>query len=182
SQAPPQTQRWQRPPVRGSTPPEPPDTATDDAKSWSPATNGLQARLTLVEKSKINGTRWIVPYLELRNVRTLANPMEVNCQHVKIDLVDADGRIIREGWLLPRSGPTPQLGRIVLPWDSSIRMSLECRNWGVPKNAAAMVATDSGAWVVQENERGKICLRATMTNKDAPRDSTREWRGKLETP
>ena len=32
-----------------------------EADNWSVHTNGLQARLTLVEKPKLNGTRWLVP-------------------------------------------------------------------------------------------------------------------------
>ena len=75
------------------------------------STNGLQARITLVERPKNNGTRWLVPYLELRNVRDLANQMEIQCNshHLKIELVDANGKSMREGWSLPRSGPVPDL-------------------------------------------------------------------------
>jgi hypothetical protein len=40
-----------------------------DARAWSQELNGLQVRLELVEKGKLYGTRWLVPYLELRNVR-----------------------------------------------------------------------------------------------------------------
>ena len=56
----------------------------NEADSWSAPANGLQARITLVEEPKEFGTRWIVPYLELRNVRDLAHPLEVRCdrQHV----------------------------------------------------------------------------------------------------
>src|SRR5215468_2106138 len=101
--------------------------ANDD---WSEAVNGLQARLELVEKEKLYGTRWLAPHLELRNVRDVANQMEVNCdnRHLKVELVDANGSPLRHGWSLPRSGPTTELNVIVLPWDSSIRLNLECRN------------------------------------------------------
>src|ERR1044072_8556602 len=80
---------------------------TNEINSWSAATNGLQARVTLVERSKINSTRWIVPYLELRNVRNLAHPMEVRCdnQHVRFALVDASGRPVGDGQVMDRSGP-----------------------------------------------------------------------------
>ena len=54
-------------------------TTAGESNTWSAPTNGLQARLTLVEKPKLNGTRWLVPYLELRNVRDLAHPMEIQC-------------------------------------------------------------------------------------------------------
>jgi len=157
--------------------------ANDD---WSEAVNGLQARLELVEREKKYGTRWLVPHLELRNVRDLANQMEVNCdnRHLKVELVDANGSPLRDGQSSPRTGPIPDLTVIVLPWDSSIRLNLECRNWGIAKDAAAMVATDSGAWVIQENEKGKIYLRATLTGEkiEPSYNSRKRWSGKIQTP
>jgi len=160
-----------------------PVSANDD---WSEAVDGLQARLELVEKEKLYGTRWLVPHLELRNVRDLSNQMEVNCdnRHLKVELVDANGSTLRDGWSLPRTGPIPELNVIVLPWDSSIRISLECRIWGIKKDAAAMVATDSGAWVIQENEKGKIYLRATLTGEkiEPSYNSWKRWSGKIQTP
>ena len=153
-----------------------------EADNWSVHTNGLQARLTLVEKPKLNGTRWLVPYLELRNVRDLAHPLEIQCDshHLKIELVDADGKPIRAS-ALPRTGFVPDVGRVILPWDSSIRINLECKNWGIPKDAAAMVSTDSGAWVIQEAERGKVYLRATLTGEKIEPDY-KEWYGTVQTP
>ncbi len=160
-----------------------PVSTSDD---WSEAVNGLQARLELVEREKKYGTRWLVPHLELRNVRDLGNQMEVNCdyRHLKVELVDANGSPLRPGSSSPRSGPTTELNVIVLPWDSSIRLNLECRNWGIKKDAAAMVATDSGAWVIQENEKGKIYLRATLTgeNIEPSYNSWKRWSGKIQTP
>jgi hypothetical protein len=160
-----------------------PVSANDD---WSEAVNGLQARLELVEREKLYGTRWLVPHLELRNVRDVSNPMEVNCdyRHLKVELVDANGSPLRDGWSLPRTGPKPDLNVIVLPWDSSIRLNLECKNWGITKDAAAMVATDSGAWVIQENEKGKIFLRATLTGEkiEPSYNSWKRWSGKIQTP
>jgi len=160
-----------------------PGSANDD---WSEAVNGLQARLELVEKEKLYGTRWLVPHLELRNVRDLGNQMEVNCdnRHLKVELVDANGSPLSDGWSFPRTGPPPGLNVIVLPWDSSIRINLECRNWGIAKDAAAMVATDSGAWVIQENEKGKIYLRATLTGEkiEPSYNSWKRWSGKIQTP
>jgi len=154
----------------------------DESDAWSVPTNGLQARLTLVERPKIIGTRLLVPFLELRNVRDLAHPMEVQCDsdHLKIELVGADGKPIRAS-ALPRTGFVPDLSRVILPLDSSIRISLECKNWGIPKDAAAMVSTDSGAWVIQEAERGKVYLRATLTGEKTEPDY-KEWYGTVQTP
>jgi hypothetical protein len=161
----------------------PDDSTKDDAGEWSREVNGLQLRLKLVEKGKLYGTRWLVPYLELRNVRDLANPMQVNLdyRHLKVELVSADGEPDRRNHFLVRSGPTPEPGTVSLPWDSSMRLSLECRTWGIPKDAHAMVATDSGAWVMRKDENGKLFLRATLTaEKSDPEWKT--WGGVLQTP
>jgi hypothetical protein len=150
---------------------------------WSQEVNGLRARLKLVDKGKLHGTRWLVPYLELRNVRDLINQLEVNIdfRHLKVELVGADGAPVRRGYSLPRSGPTTELGTIILPHDSSMRVSLECLNWGIPRDAPAMVATDSGAWVIREDENGKVFLRATLTvEKSNP--EWKAWGGNLQTP
>jgi hypothetical protein len=109
--------------------------------------------------------------------------LEVNLdrRHLKVELVGADGRPVRGGQSTARSGPTPQLGTIVLPLDSYIRVSLECRNWGIPKDAPAMVSTDSGAWVIREDERGKVSLRATI-NGEKSNPEWKSWSGELQTP
>lgn len=154
-----------------------------EAGGWSRASNGLQARLTLIEKGELYGTRWLVPYIELRNVRNLGSQMEVNCgeRHLKVELVDAGGKPVRDGWAMTRSGPAAELGTVILPWDSSIRISLENRNWGIPRDAAAMVSTDSGAWVIREREGGRVFLRATLTGEQS-NPPWKTWSGTLRTP
>ncbi len=141
---------------------------TKEADAWSTPTNGLQARIVLVEKPKLSGVRWIVPYLELRNVRDLVHPMEVRCdsRHVQFELVDSKGKPVTDQRYrsLERSGPVPDLGSVILPFDSSIRISMECRNWGSSKEAA-MISTDSGAWVLQEQDKGQLFLRMKIAGK-----------------
>jgi len=163
--------------------PEPCAALSVELDGWSQATSGLQVRLELVEKPKLHGARWLVPYFQLRNVRDLGNPMEVPCdnRHLKVELVDKEGKVVRDGWSLKRSGPTPDPGTMILPRDSSMRFSLECRNWGIPKNTAAMVSTDSGAWVIAEKEKGKVFLRATLIGEETePR--WKGWHGEIQTP
>ena len=146
---------------------------------WSEAVNGLQARLLLVEKEPLHGHRWLVPYLELRNVRDLANAMEVDCgsNRLQVELVDKDAKPLRSGEG-QRTGPVPDLSTVILPFDSSMRISLECRNWGL--SGAVMVATDSGAWHISEEENGKVFLRATLTGEKGKPD-WKTWHGKLQT-
>ena len=156
----------------------------DDADTWSKSANALQVRITLVEKPKENGTRSLVPYLELRNVGDSAYPLKVRCDGgaVKFELVDGDGKVARAGWHLPRSGPHADPGTVVLPFDSSMRVGMYCSNWGVPKDAAALIATDSGAWVIQPEEKGKVFLRATIKGAKEESEPDRVWHGTIQTP
>lgn len=159
------------------------DATRDDAGEWSREVGGLQLRLKLVDKGRLHGARWLVPYLELRNVRDLAAPLRVNLDrgHLKVELTGADGSPVRGGQTLPRSGPTPRPGAVSLPWDSFMRVSLECRNWGIPEDAPAMVSTDSGAWIIRDDENGKFFLRATLTA-DKTNPESKTWNGTLQTP
>src|SRR5262245_11797528 len=162
----------------------------DDAGGWSKTTRDIQARVTLVEKPKVNGTRSLVPYLELRNVGSSAYPIKVRCGpgHVKFELVEADGKAVRGGDSLPRGGhhaeplTDSEPGTGACPRDSSIRVSMYCSNGGVPKDAAAMVSTDSGAWVLKPEEKGKVFLRATLKGEKVESDPDRTWYGTIETP
>ena len=159
-----------------------PASPPDDADSWSKPTRGLQARITLVEKPKFNGTRSIGPYLELRNVGSTVHPLKVRCgsEHVKFELVDADGKVVRHGDTLPYDGPKADPGTIALPFDSSMRIGMYCGGWGVPENAAAMILTESGAWILQPKE--KVFLRATIKGAKLESDPDRTWYGTIVTP
>lgn len=157
--------------------------AVDAAQAaWSKPVNRLQARLALVQKADVNGTPQLVPYLELRNAGDWAAPLQVRCgaAHVRFDLVDADGKVVRDGNSLPRSGPHAQPGTVSLPFDSSLRLGMYCSNWGVPANAPAMISTDSGAWILKAEECGKVYLRATIHADRATADPDALWHGTIE--
>jgi hypothetical protein len=154
-----------------------------DEHPWSKSVNGLQARLELVEKPRLHGVRWLVPYLELRNVRNLASPMQVACDrpHLKIEVVDSNGEAVGNAWSMSRSGSIPMPGTISLPMDSQLRFSLECRNWGIPKGTGTMVSTDSGAWTFANEDNGKYFIRAKLSAEETqPR--WKQWSGVIETP
>ncbi|HJZ54035.1 MAG TPA: RNA polymerase sigma factor [Gemmataceae bacterium] len=150
-------------------------------EEWSKSVNGLQARVVLVEKPRSNGTRMLHPYLELRNVSDMAYPLKVRLggAHVKFELVDADGKVVDDGQRGARDGPYPDPGTISLPLDSSLRVGMFCTNWGVPRDAAAMIATDSGAWVLKPEQEGKVFLRVKVSGKKQDEDE-RVWFGDLE--
>src|SRR5947209_4376813 len=92
-----------------------------DEAGWSAPVNALQARLMLMEKAD-SGTRLLVPYLELRYVGDLANPLKVLCsgKHVKFQLIDERGKVRNsDGGIL--DGPYVGPGTVTLPFDSSMR-------------------------------------------------------------
>ena len=99
---------------------------TDDDAGWSKTTRDIQARVTLVETPAVNGTRMLTPYLELRNVGSSAYPIKVRCSggQVAFELVDADGKVVRDGYSMPRGGPHADPGTVSLPNDSSIRVGM----------------------------------------------------------
>ena len=69
---------------------------------------------------------------------------------------------------------------MILPFDSSMRICLECTNWWIGKTVA-MAQTDSGAWYISEDENGNVFLRATLAgDKDNP--EWKRWYGELRTP
>src|SRR5262249_46001405 len=147
---------------------------------WSKAVNGLQVRVVLVEKPRSNGTRMLHPYLELRNVDDMAYPLKVRLggAHVKFALVDADGKVVDDGQKGARDGHYPDPGTVDLPLDSTLPAGEHCTNWGIPRDAAAMIATDSGAWVLKPAQAGKVFLRATVSGKKEA--DARVWSGELE--
>ena len=154
----------------------------DDGQKWPEPVNRLQAKLTLVQAEPSNGTRKLVPYLELRNASDSAYPLKVRCGggHVKFELLGLDGKPVRDGHALPRSGPHPDPGVVALPFGSSMRLWMGCTNWGVPKDAAAMISTDSGAWVLRAEEKGKVLLRVTVRGDPDKSDSDRVWHGTVQ--
>lgn len=154
---------------------------TPVTEGWSIYENGLKARVSLEQRAKFNGTRKLAPYLELRNLSQLANPVRVRCdeQHVTFDLVDADGKVL-DPTSLPLDGISPEIETIVLPFDSSIRMYMGASIWGVPKDAAAMISTENSAWVLKPEQKGKTFLRVTIHGDKSGERKDHIWHGKIQ--
>ena len=150
---------------------------------WSPAVNGLQARLTLAEGERYRATRRFFPYLELKNVRDEVAQMEVNCDghHLTVELVNKDGEPLQRE-MPPSSGFSAEIKTIVLPLRSSIKISLEQGSWMSPPKAAAVLNTSSGAWVLDDADNGNVFLRATLSDEPNKPYPWRRWYGKIQTP
>jgi hypothetical protein len=154
----------------------------DDGQKWPEAVNGLQAKLMLVQAERSNGTRMLIPYLELHNATTSAEPLKVGCGggHAKFELLGLDGKPVRDGTTLPRSGPHPDPATVAIPFGSSMRLWMGCTNWGIPKDAPAMISTDSGAWVLKAEERGRVLLRVTLIGDPDKAELHRMWHGTIQ--
>lgn len=70
--------------------------AADADEGWSKVENGLQARLSFSKTEGINGTPYIVTYLELRNVSDVGNVMEVplKIESIQFELTDENGKTV----------------------------------------------------------------------------------------
>ena len=152
---------------------------------WFKEVKGLEARLLLIEKPKPNGPRWLVPHLELRNVRDTASSMneleiDVSEKHLKLELVDGQGKVLPVNFGV-RSGPGPALSKVILPYQSSIRISLEGKGWGISNGHAAIMPLDSEIFHLTEAENGNCYLRATLTGMNG-KPSWRIWQGKIDVP
>ena len=154
--------------------------AKDD--DWSPAVNGLQARLTLDEGEKYRATRRFFPYLELRNERDLLEQMEVNCDrhHLAVELVNKDGEPLQRE-MPPSSGFSPEIKILVLPWRSSIKVRLEGTSWMAPPQGIVVVTT-SGAWILSDADNGNVFLLATLSDGPTKPDLWKRWYGRIQTP
>ena len=158
------------------------DKSSDEG--WSAPTNGLRARIVLHQQPRPDRPLKLVPYLELQNVDDVMGQLKVSCdtKHCIFELVDGEGKPVHDGESGDRSGPYANPGTIGLPIDSSIRINMDCYCWGLSKDAAATVATDSAAWWLKAQQRGKVFLRVTLKGMKDVRtdDASRMWQGQIQ--
>lgn len=149
------------------------------ADSWSPTMNGLQARIVIVQKPAINGSRWLVPYLELRSgVQFLT--VDCDWSNLKFELVDKEGKAVQTEGPVAISGPDPSLGLIRLPPDSSISLSLEARNLAIGRTEAII---SRGAWFLEKKHKGKVFMRATLIGSaKETKNGGGVWSGEIKMP
>src|SRR5215472_6222182 len=155
--------------------------ATAPDTGWSSPVNGLQARLSLARGQAFNGTPLIATYLELRNVASVANVMEVafNPEAIQFEVVDNQDKL-----LAPTPSPYDELvvevGMLRLPHDSYLRFDISHHGAGVPKNQAGLL--DLGLfhiWVFSPGDKRSFYLRGRFSVD--PRKE-RTWSGMIEMP
>jgi len=156
-------------------------TARNDDTGWSSPVNGLQARLSVAREQAFNGTPLIATHLELRNVASVANVMEVpfNPEAIQFEVVDDQDKL-----LTPTPSPydefSVEVGMLRLPHDSYLRFDISHHGAGVPKNQAALL--DLGLfhiWVFSSGDKRSFYLRGRFSVD--PRKE-RTWSGMIEMP
>ena len=153
----------------------------EEAGSWSPPINGLQARLSVARKEPFNGTPMLAVYLELRNVSDRAAVMEVplDTDKVRFTVTDSADKPIP-----PTSGPydelTAPLGLLRLPHDGQLRFNVSHHGAGVPKDQAAMLDLGvTSQWEFKRADEQTYYLQARLTVQDG---NDQRWSGTLELP
>jgi hypothetical protein len=143
--------------------PLPPAVQPPDSKP-QPA-SGLQARLDFAHKETVNGTPIIITYLELQNVSSSGNVMEIpwNQRKLQFTVTDAAGKEVA-----PADGPfdeiTAEIGMLRLPHDSTLRLNIASRGAGIAKDQAAHL--DLGPlshWYFKPGDEKTYYLQAKLT-------------------
>ncbi len=153
-----------------------------DKDAWSKPVNGIQARLSLVQKEIVNGTPILVTYLELQNVSDSAYVIEVPWDRVALtwSVTDDAGKAVS-----PADGPWDEIrlestGLLRIPHDSTLKMNVAHRGAGIPKDQAAHL--DLGPlthWYFKSDDKRTLYLQGKLT---VAKKEDKLWFGSLEMP
>jgi hypothetical protein len=111
--------------------------------------------------------------------------MEVNLDndHLQVELVGEEGKPLGLRPTPGHSGPIGRLGVVTLPRGSSIRVSLEVGGWLISRDSVAIVDSRGQGWEIQQGEKGKVFLRATVAaGKPVTTPESKTWIGTVQTP
>ena len=151
--------------------------------AWSSAVNGLQARLSLSAEGLSTEFPFIKSYLELRNVSDVGNVMEIPFDTEKmVFALRGEKTDITPSLSRPYNELTVEVGRLRLPHDSSLKMSITHHGVGIKEGEATVLCLGSRYyWLFPTGSRGRFHLRATLEVAES-RYPDRHWSGKLEIP
>jgi len=150
---------------------------------WSNPVNGLQARIVLKRTHVFAGTPIISPFLELRNVTNVMNPMPVHWtrESMKFRVLDAQGRELPEA-PSAHSGPVIDKIDLVLPLRSTLTFDVSMGGLGISPDKAGQLET----WVFKRDDKEYYLHAVVEIPESAPeRDRNgyaRPWHGKIEMP
>lgn len=148
---------------------------------WSKAVGGLQARIVLKRREVFGGTQIISPFLELRNVSNVMNPMKVawTRQSMKFRVLDAQGHQLKEG-PSAHSGPVVEKLDLLLPVNSTLSFDISMGGLGVSGDEAGQLET----WVFDRDDKNYY-LHAVLEIPEGKRGKDEfavPWDGRIEMP
>ncbi len=154
-------------------------------KSWSKAVNGIRAKITMRERTVINGTRIISVYLNLQNVSGALNPLHVQWKNSGLSwkVIDEDGNELPRVRYLSYNGAILQDYEVILPIDSTLTFRVSCSGHGIPKNKVAFL--DFGpdnCWAIDNADGRKYFLKATLTMRCFWKCNKTYWPGTIDIP
>jgi hypothetical protein len=156
--------------------------AANNETGWSLPVNGLQARLSLAKKEKLNGTPLIATYLELRNVADVVSAIElpINLDTTQFEVLDEQNNMLPRPPVTYDEVTAADLGSLRMPHDSYLRFNISHRGAGVPKDQAGLL--DLGApyvWAFSPGDKHTYYLRARLSVEPGKH---RTWSGTIELP
>lgn len=154
---------------------------------WSKMSNGLQGRLSFQKTEGINGTPYIVAYLELRNVSDVGNVLEVplKLESIVFELRDEKGNVVP-----PTGGAfdgfVADLGMLRLPYDSVLRFNIASRGAAVAKDQAGLMEFGwNYIWTFRRGDTHTYSLSAKFSIAKGKEEASRGsvlWAGTIEIP
>ncbi len=155
----------------------------DAPEAWSKPVNGLQARLCFARKEVLAGTPLLAAYLELRNVSSSSNALELPVDGPDIEyrftVTDGDGKSV-PATSTPYDEIRADVGVVRIPFDSLLRLNITHRGAGVaPDQAASLDLGPLAVWSFRRGDTQTYYLQAELTVK---KGGGARWSGTLRTP
>ncbi len=155
-------------------------------KSWSKAVNGIRAKITMRERTVLNGSRIIAVYLNLKNISGGLYPLHIHWKQsgLSLKVVDADGHEFPKVTAMDYSGAMPFDFDLVLPLDGFLSFNLSLSGLGIPKDKAAVLDLgDDDCWIIDKAAGKKYFLKATLTiPRSKDHGHIRYWYGTIDIP
>lgn len=152
---------------------------------WSKSVSGIQARFSFEEGNLVNGTRLTEVYVELRNVSDVGNPIYLRydpTRSIKAQLFNSAGKPVSIAGN-PASIKSLLPFLICLPYDSTLKLNVTAKGYGVPKDQKALIGLHSGDWLIEKSDSTDYFLRGTFIS-EQPKKETKQrlWNGKIQIP
>ncbi|MFA7159426.1 MAG: hypothetical protein WC299_09000 [Kiritimatiellia bacterium] len=158
--------------------------AVDDDTGWSPAVNGLRARLIIMPPTGTN-TPFCSVLIEMQNVRDVAGQMTIRFTPERLDLrvTDKAGKdlpVANE----PYDGMTPDWQPIHLPFAGTIRFQVSFPGLGYNPNKDIVIVDvgPSKAWIIPQDGTTYRLSGKLAVGKQTGVHLYKDWSGTIELP